>query len=179
VRGAPEVKLPRVSLSLSPRSGALGSLRELRWNVSNAETITIDGVPVDPQGVQFVTPILPTFYTLSATNAAGTATTQDVALIELPFDGIDPSVKPTVTFAISPLIVSALQPRVEIKWGTKNSDSQTLTYPDGRVIDLGANGALIEVIRASGVFTFRAKNARGEVARQEAVIFREALPEEA
>jgi len=179
VRGAPEIKLPRVSLSLSPRSGTVGSLRELRWNVSNAESITIDGVPVEQQGVLFVTPVLPTFYTLVATNAAGTATTQDVALIELPFDGIDPSVKPTVSFAISPLIVSALQPRVEIKWGTINSNSQTLTYPDGRTIDVGANGAMIEVITASGVFTFRAKNARGEVARQEAVIFKEALPDEA
>jgi len=178
VRGTPEVKLPRVSLSLSPRSGPLGSLRELRWNVSNAESVTVDGVLVAPQGVLFPTPFLPTFYTLIATNQAGTVSTQDVALIEFPFDGIDPSVKPSVTFAISPLVVAAAQPRVEIKWGTQNSDSQTLTYPDGRTISVGANGAQIEVITASGVFTFRAKNAKGEVARQEAVIVKAPTDEE-
>lgn len=178
VRGQPEVRLPHVELSLSPRSGPIGSLRELRWNVSRGDAVTLDGTPVPPQGVHFVTPVLPTFYTLSASNIAGSATTQDVALIELPDDLIDPAVKPSVTFAITPLVVDAKQPRIEIKWGTVHSNNQRLTYPDGHSIDVAHNGAMIELITASGIFTFEATNDRGTTRRQEAVIFKEGAPEE-
>jgi hypothetical protein len=140
--------------------------------VSNAESVIVDGGSEAPQGVRFVTPVLPTFYTLTASNEAGSISTQDVALVELPDDLIDPLVKPSITFAISPLVATVGQPYVEIKWGTMNSESQTLTFPDGRTIGVDSHGARIEAITASGIFTFRARNALGEALRQEAVIFK-------
>lgn len=178
VRGQPEVKLPRVNLDLSPRTGPIASLRELRWNVTGADSITLDGAPVAAQGVNFVTPVLPTFYTLRATNVAGTVQTQDVALVVLPDDLLNLANLPTASFTITPLVVTKSQPFVEIKWGTTKATSRRLIFPDGHSVDVPENGAIIQEILDSGVFTFEASNLFGTIQRQEATIFKKPAEEE-
>lgn len=172
VRGQPEVKPPTATLTLSPRDGQIASLRELRWSTTKAESVTLDGVPVALDGVQFVTPVLPTFYTLRATNAAGTVTTQDVALVSLPELPGDLLNRPKVSFSVSPLVIDVDQPRVEIKWDVEKSDSQSLTFPDGHTISTDQHGARIEIMGASGIFTFTASNVFGRTIKQEAVLFK-------
>lgn len=173
LKGEVEEKLPRVSLTVSPQRGTLGSLRELRWSVSNSDSVSIDGFGAVPeQGVQFVFPILPTFYTLRAANKAGTVSIQDVALVELPEFGLPEPNKPRISFSITPGVVTLDQPRSELKWETTQSKNQYLIDPDGNREDIPAAGARIITVARSGVYTVRAENDFGATERQEAVILK-------
>ena len=74
---SPSVALPVVnSFTASPSSITVGSSATLSWNVSNATSVTIDqGVgAVGSSGTTSVSPAATTTYTLTATNAAGSAT---------------------------------------------------------------------------------------------------------
>jgi len=55
---------PTYSFSASPASIAAGESATLRWSVSSAKTVTLNGQPVAAQGAQVVTPTQTTTYTL-------------------------------------------------------------------------------------------------------------------
>ena len=61
-----------------------GTSALLTWQVSNATTLTLDGVSVAPVGSMEVTPLLTTTYVLSASGQLGAATAQVVLIVDEP-----------------------------------------------------------------------------------------------
>ena len=60
-----------------------GDSSTLAWSVSNADTVTISGIgPVTSIGSYSVSPVVPTDYTLTATNSAGSVTATVTVVIE-------------------------------------------------------------------------------------------------
>lgn len=173
VGDAPEVKKPVATLTVSPSRGTVGQPRELRWRTTGADSVTIDAFgPVEPSGLRVVLPIIPTFYTLTATNIAGSTVAQDVAFVSPPSIPEIERNQPKVSFAITPGVVSLAQAQSELKWVIENSDDQWLIAPDGSREKIPAQGVRIITSLASGVWEVEAQNQFGKTSRQEAVIFK-------
>jgi hypothetical protein len=80
-----EQKFPVInSFTASPGKIQSGDSATLSWNVTNATTVTIDpglgGVPAS--GSRSVSPASTTYYTLTATNSAGSRTAQAIVTVE-------------------------------------------------------------------------------------------------
>jgi hypothetical protein len=63
---------PTASLSVNPGTISKGESTTLTWQTSNATDVSIDGVAVQPNGSESVTPADSTTYTLTAKGAGGT-----------------------------------------------------------------------------------------------------------
>lgn len=174
-----ELKRPTASFSASPGKITVGTPVELKWATNNAESVSIDQVgPVAESGALPVFPFLSTIYTLRARNAQGETIRQDIVFVELPDLGFGKDQRPGVSFAITPGVVKAKQPRAELTWTLTRASSGTLTFPDGSTKEVGRNGALIFTATTSGIFTLKASNVFGETQNQQAVIFEEAADDE-
>ena len=62
---------PTAELSADPTSITAGSCATLSWRTTNAESVSLNGVAVEPSGQQQVCPEVTTTYSLAASNAAG------------------------------------------------------------------------------------------------------------
>jgi len=71
------------TFSSSPSSINPGGIQTLMWNVTGANTVTIDnGIgQVDVAGSRVISPALSTTYILTATNSSGTSTRSSVATV--------------------------------------------------------------------------------------------------
>ncbi|MGQ0618527.1 MAG: serine hydrolase domain-containing protein [Panacagrimonas sp.] len=73
--------------SATPGAVAAGGESELSWNVSDADTVTIDPLPgrVASSGTQVLRPLVDTSFTITATNEAGTSM-QNLSIATLTYD---------------------------------------------------------------------------------------------
>jgi hypothetical protein len=89
------------SFAASPGAITQGQSSTLSWSVSNAATVTIDpGIGgVSASGTRVVSPAATTTYTLSAANAAGTATATTAVTVNAAADTTPPTVVSTTPAA--------------------------------------------------------------------------------
>ena len=85
---APLTPPPTASLNLGPPTIDRGQSATLTWNTANATTVSIDhgiGV-VSASGALTVSPVLTTFYTLTATGTSGSVTATATLNVRIPTD---------------------------------------------------------------------------------------------
>src|SRR5580658_561706 len=84
-----------------PTSIGKGQPSNLRWSVSNASNVSIDGGigPVSPSGRRAVYPAATTTYTLTATGAGGTQTASATVTVVTPPPPPQPPTRSQATFA--------------------------------------------------------------------------------
>jgi peptidoglycan-associated lipoprotein len=99
---APSPNAPVIDVfSAEPTSIEKGQPSNLRWSVSKAANVSIDGGvgPVSPSGRRAVYPAATTTYTLTATNAGGTQTASATVTVVTPPPPPAPPAVSTQTFA--------------------------------------------------------------------------------
>jgi hypothetical protein len=151
------------SFNASPASISTGGSSELSWTVSGATGVSIDqGIGnVALTGTRSVIPPATTVYTLTATNAIGTATatTQIVVTgVASPPPLLPSSSLPVINyFIITPNIVS-FGSSVILSWNTTNATAVTIDNGVG-IVDVSGSIAIMPV--ASTIYTLTATNAEG------------------
>jgi len=108
----PAVGQPSVIGSFSSNPSAInsGGTTTLSWNVTGANSVSIDqGIGrVDAAGTRLVSPSTSTVYTISATNAAGTVTRSSTTTVNStpPIISIPPIILVPGTFAVTNIIAA-------------------------------------------------------------------------
>jgi len=123
VSGAPPAGLPVInSFTANPGSITAGDSSTLSWNVSNAQTVTIDPEvgAVDPIGNASVWPAATTLYTLTASNATGWVS-QAISVVVSGGEIADTS-PPSTPMLLSP-VVDAVLPQKTAPWSFDWADS--------------------------------------------------------
>src|SRR5215467_863749 len=87
---------PNVKATPNPAAGAAS----LGWDTSNATTVTLNGSPVSSSGGMDVSPSTATLFTLSASNASGTATASVVV-------GVTPDSGSRIVAGVSPTTIAS------------------------------------------------------------------------
>jgi hypothetical protein len=161
VSGAPSppAGLPVInSFTASPSSITAGSSVTLGWNVSNATLVTISPEvgTVASSGTTIVLPLATTTYTLTATNAAGSATAMTQVAVSgapSPFTGL-----PVVNYftANPPLISSGSS--TTLSWDVSNATSVDIQPGVGAV---GLVGTALVSPAVNTSYTLTATNAFG------------------
>jgi hypothetical protein len=181
------VQTPTInSFDASPASISPGDPSMLSWEVSSPATVTIDqgigGVALT--GSRAVTPAVTTVYTLTATNAGGTAsaTTQVmVSGIPTPTPSPTPTPTPMPTPASLPIIISfnANPPAITsgnsamLNWSVSNAISVTIDQGIGNV---GIVGNATVSPTTTTYYTLTATNAAGWSSATTALIVSAAPP---
>jgi CSLREA domain-containing protein len=114
----------------------LGQCTTLHWEVQNAENVLLNGVEVDPQGLEYVCPELTTTYILMAWNDDE----QAVEAIMIEVQLLQPPAAP-VGFSIKRRECTSLLYSLTLEW-TDMADNETgfRIYRDGQLVaTLGAN----------------------------------------
>ena len=145
------------SFEASPSAIVAGGSATLSWDVSGAETVTIDNCdgPFDAaSGTKQVSPQATTTYTLTATNQAG-ATNASVALtVSSPIE------KPTVnSFAASPAAI-AQGGSANLSWNVSNAETVTIDRNVGQVD--AASGTVQVSPETTTTYTLTASNQAGD-----------------
>lgn len=149
----------------------MGTPVELKWNVTGADSISIDGIgTVSESGVTIVTPFTTTIYTLRASNATGETVRQDAVFVSLPSIDLDFVQRPRLSFSITPTVIKTKPPQAEMKWSITDASEGEIEYPNGDRVKIGRAGALLIHPTESGIYTLRASNIFGETKVQEAAI---------
>jgi hypothetical protein len=123
----------------------------LSWNVSNAESITIDPEigDVTPTGTRWVSPTVATIYTLTAENGGGS----DEATVHVM---VEP--RPVIDFEADPLVIWAGESS-ELKWSASDAISITING----IGDVGSTGTRCVSPPETTTYTLTAENGGGSV----------------
>jgi hypothetical protein len=142
----------------SPSSISLGGSATLSWNVSNATSVTIDnGVgSVGSSGSTSVLPTATTVFTLTASNAAGSATA--TALVSVSGAPSPPAGLPVIDyFTATPPIISS-GGSTTLSWSVSNATSVAI---DNGVGSVALSGSMPVSPAASTNYTLTASNSYG------------------
>lgn len=151
--GVPNV----LSFTVSPTTVSTGGQASLCWNVSNAQSITIQpgvGAVTGPAGCVTVTPAATTTYTLTATNAVGpqqAVVTVSVGAVQILSFSSDPAFSPV---SGSPVVLS---------WTTQNATSVTVTGTGVPAGSMPVNGSVTVYPTTNSDFTLTAYGPGGPV----------------
>ena len=128
------------SFSANPTVIQLGGSAGLNWNVSGADTITIDnGVGnVTASGSRTVTPTKTTTYHLTATNKAGSTTAAATITVNAPIVDLQPPTAPIITS-----ITAASSTKVNLAWSASSDNIGVAGYQISR------DGALIATVQSN------------------------------
>jgi len=161
-----------LAFAAEPTSISAGNNSNLRWNVYGASSIYIDnGVGTIPYTAGYVSvhPYSTTTYTLTATNAAGTATRQvTVTVAAAP----PPSLPVILSFTASPSSISA-GGNSTISWNVTGATSVSISPGGGAV---PASGSATASPASTTTYTITATNAAGSVTQQVTVTVAAAPP---
>src|SRR5207248_2932996 len=154
---------PKVNLlTAEPSCVVSGGSTVLRWNVSDAAAVTINGTPVDPaSGSMTVMPTADTTYTLVATGG-GCAPQQRQAQVTVTVDDPPPLTCPAVGFTATPDCIVSGQSS-QLQWSVTDADSVTI---DGTPVAL--SGSLSVTPSATTLYTLVAS--RGACAPQQSQV---------
>jgi hypothetical protein len=146
---APVVK----SFTASPSTIAAGQTATLKWEVSGANTINLQGVGnVEGSGSQVVKPAATTSYTLTATNSAGVITAQATVTIS------SSSVPVITSFTATSENISE-GASTTLEWYVSNATSVSIDHDVGEVSN--TMGSKVVYPSATAVYTLAATNAAG------------------
>jgi hypothetical protein len=129
----PQAAQPSVigTFAASPSAINPGGTANLSWNVTGANSVTIDqgiGV-VNASGTMVIAPTASTVYTLSATNSAGTVTSTAMATVNPVQPNPSAFLVTAVSASISPTIVTGACPRTFMLYATITANGPgTVTY---------------------------------------------------
>lgn len=142
------------SYTLTPDIIDEGQSSTLAWDVSGADTISIDqGVgSVSANGNSVVSPTVSTTYTLTATNTVG-STVQAVTLT------VNPVNAPGITLFTADPPTLAEAGNVDLTWST--SDADTVSIDNGVCSDCLTTGTTTVNLSATTTFTITASNSAG------------------
>jgi len=150
--------LPQIiQFSAAPMTIVSGSQSTLTWNVQNANTVNISpGLgPVSPQGSQGVSPTQTTTYILTATNSAGSITSQATV-------NVTPNVPSILSFTATPNPSPAPGTPVNLHCTAANATSVSI----GGVTNNGLAASATVTPQATTTYTCTATNATGQTASQ-------------
>ncbi len=172
VTPSPEPGAPVIEVwSVFPTELTKGQSVTIKWQVSNAESVTLQPFgTVDGSGEKTDTPQQTKTYTLIATNAGKTVQrSQEVIVTEPPPEA--PKIK---SFTVDPTsIVKGQVATVRLTWDTEKADTVTIEPAIGVVGPAGSRD--VPAPDRDTVYTMVAKNAGGEVRAQVQVTVAEAL----
>ena len=154
------VALPAInSFSASPGSITSGASSTLGWDVSNATAVSIDkGVgAVAATGTTAVSPFTTTQYTLTATNAAGSATATTQIIVAGAAPPPSPGLPVISSFTASPGSITVGDSST-LSWNVSNATSVTIDQGVGSV---AAVGNTVVSPAATTSYTLTATNASG------------------
>jgi hypothetical protein len=155
---SPSTGLPVVNyFTASPSGIIVGNSVTLSWNVSNATSVAIaPGVGTfASSGTTIVSPMASTTYTLTATNAAGSAT----AMTQVTVSGAPPSAGlPVVNYFTATPNVIAAGSSTTLSWNVSNATSVTIEPGVGSV---GLSGTALVSPATSTSYTLTATNTFG------------------
>ncbi|MFH1674773.1 MAG: RHS repeat-associated core domain-containing protein [Pseudomonadota bacterium] len=141
---------PTTSISADRTSIVLGESVTLSWTATNADTVAIDnGIgQVDPSGSITVFPGETTTYTVTANNAAGSATDSVTVSVIVP---------PTVDISADPDSIT-LGELSTLTWSSTSADTVTI---DNGIGDVAPNDSLIVSPTQTTTYTITATNSAG------------------
>jgi len=145
------------SFAASPGSISPGGTSTLSWEVTGADTASIDqGVgPVALSGTRPVAPVATTTYTLTATSTAGSATATAAVSVSGGAAGV-----PVISyFTADPETVPPGGPST-LSWSVSNADTVTISAGIESV-SVGPSGSIIARPDTTTTFTLTATNAAG------------------
>ena len=154
------VAVPAInSFSASPGSITSGASSTLGWDVSNATAVSIDkGVgAVAATGTTAVSPFTTTQYTLTATNAAGSATATTQVVVSGAAPPPSGGLPVISSFSAVPPIIDAGSPTT-LSWNVSNATSVTIDQGVGPVASAGSTPVSPA---ATTSYTLTATNASG------------------
>jgi len=139
------------TFTATPASITLGGAAMLNWSVSGANMVTIDGIGnVASSGMQTVYPSRTTYYTLTATNQAGSATA--TVLVEV-YTTPQYYGQPIIEY-FTPTLYGSF---VRLSWKVINASSIYIDHGIGSVPATGYRD-----VASTGVYTLTATNAAGQ-----------------
>ena len=142
------------SFTASPEAFLFPGNSILNWSVTDATSLSINGVNVTGQSQLVVSPSTTTTYTLSAINEDG-ASTQDIAITVNPV--------PQITSFISDRNTINAGESVTLKWSTKFANTWSITPAPGDVTALtsGGSGSVILSPNETTTYTLTTASAFG------------------
>jgi len=163
VSGAAAGRPAIMSFTASPGSISPGGTSTLSWEVSGADTASIDGGigSVSLSGNRVVAPVATTTYTLTATGAAGSVTATARVLVSGTGDGGAAGAPVINYFTADPENVAPGGDSV-LSWSVSNADAVTISTGTESVT-VGSSGSIIARPAATTTFTLTATNASGGV----------------
>jgi hypothetical protein len=150
------------SFNASPASISAGDLASLSWTVSGASEVSIDqGIGnVALTGSRAVSPSTTTVYTMTASNAYGsaTATTEVIVTgtVTPPTSGGLPTIN---SFTAAPSIIS-LGDATNLSWSVSNATSVSINHDVGSV---GSSGSIFVSPPTTTTYMLTATNAEGSL----------------
>ncbi len=124
---APKSNLPIInSFSVDPAIINEGDLTNIKWQISNATSVSISPTigAVDLIGSMRVFPATSTAYTLTASNSSGAVSAVATVMVEKPYSSLLPVI---LSFNITPRIISE-NDTCEISWNIHGATSVSLEY---------------------------------------------------
>ncbi|MGA9048775.1 MAG: hypothetical protein WB588_07275 [Dehalococcoidia bacterium] len=157
-----------VAFDASPMAITTGGTTTLLWNVTGAESVTIDpGIgQVDVAGTMDLTPTQSTTYTLNAINVAGVVTKSASVTVSAPNP---PSI---VNFSATPAMITSGQTST-LQWVVTGATSVSIDQGIGKV-DIA--GTKTVTVNAATTYTLSASNAAGSVSKTAAVTIGQTKP---
>ena len=133
------------SFTASPEAFLSPGNSILNWSVTDATSLSINGVNVTGQSQLVVSPSTTTTYTLSAINEDG-ASTQDIAITVNPV--------PQITSFISDRNTINAGESVTLKWSTKFANTWSITPAPGDVTAQTSGGSGSVILSPNGTTTY-------------------------
>lgn len=154
-----------VSFSASPGSISPGGSSTLSWDVSGADTVSLDqGIGSVPlSGSRAVSPGATTTYTLTATSTAGSATATAHVLVSGTGDGGAAGVPVISYFTADPETV-APEGASTLSWSVSNADTVRVGSGSDLLL-VGPVGSAVATPGTTTTYTLTATNAAGGVTR--------------
>jgi hypothetical protein len=153
------------TFSSSPSTINPGDTSNLSWNVTGANSVSIDqGIGlVSAMGSRAIAPGSTTVYTISATNATGTVTGSAVAMVNsMPYNGTMMGTAPAITvFGANPSIINSGATST-LSWNVAGANSISIDNGIGQV---NASGTMTVSPGASTTYTISATNNNGTITR--------------
>jgi hypothetical protein len=128
---APKANLPVINnFSVDPAIISEGDLSSLKWEISNATSVSISPTvgAVDATGTKRISPETSTAYTLTASNSNGAVTAVATVMVEKRYSSLLPAV---LSFTVNPRTISE-NDTCTISWNVYGASTITLAEGSGK-----------------------------------------------